>query len=383
MQHGRDRSAPGAGRRRLLLASLTAILTGVLLGLAGPVSAALTPPEFAPLPSHLPAGSASWTWTGDVEGGTTECQLTEDGGWFPCSGSAGVDVPAEDGTHVLTVRVTSGDEAEQATSTVVRDTVRPLVEFTGEPLDGSRSRRRTDTAPPGRSRSPTRTCSPTAPGATWSTSPVACSRPRAPTPTRPTSARSPRAPGCCRSRRSTPRATRRWRRRRRPTCTTSRRRSPRSPSPLAGQRPRPGVALRGADRRHRDLHAHRPAVRAPRRPGLRARRARAGLHPGRRHLHRVRRAGRRRRSVAPGTATRLFDDVAPERPVVRVLRAGTPVDVDSRTADPALSWTFDPRAADETASCTVLRNGSPVGDTQECTSPHGTRCPPTPTASTH
>jgi diguanylate cyclase (GGDEF)-like protein len=153
MQHGRDRRSRASSRRRLWVACLTSLLTGILLGLSAAASAVHESPVIAPLGSaYLTEPVADWTWTAHPDA-MTECQLWTStaggaapvGSWTACASGAGVALGA-DGDYALSVRATlststTDPETGETTTTdettvsdpspwVTLDTVDPAVAVT-------------------------------------------------------------------------------------------------------------------------------------------------------------------------------------------------------------------------------------------------------------
>lgn len=72
MQRRRDRSP----HRRLLLACLTSLLTGIVLGMSSAASA-VSAPQIGPMPSLTSSTAITYTWSGQGDDATTTCELTK------------------------------------------------------------------------------------------------------------------------------------------------------------------------------------------------------------------------------------------------------------------------------------------------------------------
>lgn len=129
---------PAALRRRLVLACLTALLTGLTLGLAGPASA-VQAPQFTGSPGPLTNNtSAIWTWTSATgEGVVTECVLATPSGpeaAVPCASGQSFDLIGGQGDYLLTVTVTRTTVVDGAATDEIASATSPPTELdTGDP----------------------------------------------------------------------------------------------------------------------------------------------------------------------------------------------------------------------------------------------------------
>lgn len=146
------KDVPGrvALRTRLLLAvgGLTALLTGLLLGVAASPALAVEAPSFTSTPGATGNLTAvAWSFTTPA-GATTSCQLSTPAGtpsFAPCTSPFSATLSDGDGTYTLIVRatvVTAGVEetADSAPSSHLLDTVDPAVAITGSPASPSADR---------------------------------------------------------------------------------------------------------------------------------------------------------------------------------------------------------------------------------------------------
>ncbi len=145
---------PVASRRRLVLACLTALLTGLVLGLAGPASA-VEAPQFTGTPGPLTnQTSATWTWTSATgEGVVTECVLATPSGAgaaVPCASGDVFTLNGGQGVYTLTVTVTRStigtdgaavvETASTPSDPTELDTVAPAIAVPSQPMSPSTER---------------------------------------------------------------------------------------------------------------------------------------------------------------------------------------------------------------------------------------------------